>query len=142
MDIDNDGKSDLQRVINLITMNGGVVDCYLDDDFKRIGKMLTSTRFVVLGKAPDANATKERIDERTRMMRDADRLGLRTIALAELLVRMGWKNQTPVVRFGAGANPNDFRAQPPEGVPRTSGGNVSDVFRKREPPRRAGGSAY
>ena len=142
MDIDGDGRSDVQRVINLITMNGGVVDCSLDDEGNRTGKIGTGTRFLVLGEAPDANAPPERIRERTAILREADRLGLRTISLQELLSRMGWKNQTRVIRFGSGANPDDFRAKPPEGVPRTSGGNVSDIFRKREPPRSSDGSAY
>ena len=35
MDLDGDGKSDLQTVKNLITMNGGVVDCYVDDKGKQ-----------------------------------------------------------------------------------------------------------
>lgn len=142
MDIDGDGRSDLQRVINLITMNGGVVDCFLDDEGNQTGKIGTGTRFLVLGDAPDADALKERIDRRTALLREADRLGLRTISLQELLARMGWKNQTPVIRFGSSANPNDFRAKPPEGVPKKSSGTVSDIFRKREPPRRSGGSAY
>jgi hypothetical protein len=48
---------------------------------------------------------------------------------------MGWKNMSPVVRFGRGANPKDFRAKPEEGVPKKSTGNVSDVFLKRQPPK-------
>ncbi|KKK91366.1 hypothetical protein LCGC14_2713690, partial [marine sediment metagenome] len=31
IDIDNDGKSDLHTVRNLISMNGGIVDCYIDE---------------------------------------------------------------------------------------------------------------
>jgi len=48
---------------------------------------------------------------------------------------MGWKNQTPVVRYGRGANPKDFKPVPREGVNRPSSGNVSDLFRERHPPK-------
>ena len=34
MDLDGDGRSDLQTVMDIITMNGGVVDCYIDDNGK------------------------------------------------------------------------------------------------------------
>ena len=39
-------------------------------------------------------------------------------------------------RLGADEQPEarDFRAKPPEGVPKTSTGNVSDVFKRRQPP--------
>ena len=55
---------------------------------------------------------------------------------------MGWRRQTHVVTFGRGANPADFRAKPPEGVPKTSTGNVSEVFRPRRPPAGTGRGAY
>ena len=38
MDLDKDGLSDLDKVRNLITVNGGVVDAELKDDGTRAGK--------------------------------------------------------------------------------------------------------
>jgi len=145
IDIDGDGKSDQHTVRNLITMNGGVVDCEIDESGKRIGQMSVNTRYIVLGKAPDAKGKPEVIAGYTRMIGDADRLGIKKISLAELLNKMGWKNQSPVIRFGRGSNPADFRAKPADGVPRTSTGNVSDAFNRRNPPARSRtgrGSAY
>ncbi len=54
--------------------------------------------------------------------------------LDDLLQRMGWKREAPVIQFGRGANPNDFRAKPADGVPKLSGGNVAEIFRQRRPP--------
>ena len=145
MDIDGDGKSDQHVVRNLITMNGAVVDCYIDESGKRIGAMSVNTRYLVLGKAPDEKSKASVRAGYSRMIGEADRLGVKKISLADLLQQMGWKNQSPVIRFGRGANPADFRAKPAAGVPKVSGGNVSDAFKPRRPPTRTGtgrGGAY
>jgi hypothetical protein len=138
LDIDGDGKSDTELVRNLITMNDGLIDAELDDQGNRTGAMTTSTRFLVLGTQHDEDTPDKPRDERVRMLREAEDLGIGTMALPDLLRQMGWKNQTPVIRFGRGANPDDFRAQPPEGVPRVSSGTVSPLFERRNPPRSAG----
>ena len=79
------------------------------------------------------------------MIDEAEENGVQKITLGDFLQQMGWKNQTPVIRFGRGANPKDFRAKPPEGVPKVSRGNVSGVFKPRRPPARnksSRGGAY
>jgi hypothetical protein len=140
MDVDGDGKSDTEIVRNLITMAGGVIVAELDDKGNRKGKMDTNTRYLVLGKQHDENTSKATIEARTKMIREADMLGVQKAPLAELLKKMGWKNQTPVVHYGPGANPADFRPQAPEGVNPVSRGTVSPLFQPRTPPRK--GSAY
>jgi hypothetical protein len=146
MDIDGDGKSDLQTVINLITLNGGAIDAYTDDKGKLFGKMTVNTRFVVMGEAPKDRGTPELIAQYSKIVGDADKLGIKQVPFKELLSRMGWVNQTPVVRFGPGANPNDFKPLPREGVNTTSTGDVSGLFRERgtrEPPKKpSSGGAY
>jgi len=142
MDIDGDGESDQRIVRNLITVNGGVVDCETDAKGTRRGQMSVNTRYLVLGDAPDAKGRAGVIAGYTRMIGEADRLGIQKITLAQLLQQMGWKNQTPMVRFGRGASRKDFRAKPPGGVPGASTGNVSDVFKRRRPPRTGSGGAY
>ncbi len=133
IDIDGDKKSDLDTVINLITLNGGIVDFYLDDEGNKTGEVTTETRYLVLGITPDETATEARRNARTELLRVADTYGLTRITLQELLNRMGWKNLTPVIRYGEGANPADFRAKPPEGLPRVSTGTVSPIFQPRTP---------
>lgn len=142
MDVDGDGKSDWELVRSLITMANGVIDAELSDKGERTGKMSTNTRFLILGKQHDEKTPKAVGEGRVRMIREADMLGVQKVPLSELLKRMGWKNQTPVVRFGPGANPADFRPQPAEGVTRSSGGSVSPLFQPRTPPQGARGSAY
>jgi hypothetical protein len=53
---------------------------------------------------------------------------------------MGWKNVSPVVRYGRGANPKDFQPKVND-LPGKSTGNVSDLFEKRQPPKQPA-SAY
>jgi len=145
MELDGDGKSDQHIVRNLITMNGGVVDCETDEEGNRHGVMSAETSYIVLGRAPDEKSKPSVYNGYSRMIREAEKFGVKKISLAELLKKMGWKNQSPVVRFGKGANPADFRAKPAAGVPRASTGNVSDVFKHRRPPirtRTGPGSAY
>lgn len=137
IDIDGNGKSDLETVRNLISQNGAVVDAWIEEDGTRHGTLNTKTRFVVVGNEQDATTDPRLLEERTRILKEADGLGIATMALPELLRQMGWKNQTPVVRYGRDANPADFRAKPPEGIPKVSSGTVSPLFQPREPPGRA-----
>ncbi|MEN6492676.1 MAG: hypothetical protein ABFD16_00170 [Thermoguttaceae bacterium] len=143
MDVDGDGKSDLEIVRNLITMAGGVVTAELSEAGKRSGKIDTNTRYLIKGRMHDENTPAEVRKERGKMIDEANKLGVQQVELAELLNRMGWKNQTPVVRYGPGANPEGFRPQPPsDRVPPTSRGSVSPVFQPRKPPRSPTGNAY
>lgn len=142
VDLDEDGKSDMQVATELVAMNGGVVDCYVDDEGKRIGKMNVNTRYLVVGEKPTERSLPALTSAFSKMTEDAEQLGVQTIQLADLLQRMGWKNHTPIVRFGKGANPKDFRPKPAEGVQRKSTGTVSDVFKSRVPPARIPTSAY
>ena len=75
-------------------------------------------------------------------MTEAERLGVQTIKLNELLQHMGWKNRTPIVHYGRGANPKDFAAKPDADQQRRSTGSVSDVFQQRNPPTRTPTGAY
>ncbi|MHC4399694.1 MAG: hypothetical protein ACYTG0_08445 [Planctomycetota bacterium] len=144
MDIDGDGRSDLDLIRNIISMNGGVVDCYineLDENFPREGAMTVKTRYLVEGDEPDVDSTEEiraktmlKIQAHSDMITDAENLGLRKIQLRELLARMGWKRQTSVIQLGVGAPVEQFKPLPPEGGPRESSGAVSPLFQPRRPP--------
>lgn len=133
LDIDGDEKSDAEIVRNLIRMNDGVIDAQLDDEGNQTGELTTKTRFLVLGTEHDANTPQKPMDARVRMLDKAEKLGIKTMALPQLLRQMGWKNQTPVVRYGRGANPDDFKPKPEGGVPRVSSGTVSPLFEPRQP---------
>jgi hypothetical protein len=142
MDLDDDGKSDLKTVLQIITMNGGVVDCYITDEGERHGQFTSQSRYLVMGDDPDDTASAARLQARRDLLTDAEQRGLMTITLKGLLDKMGWKNQTPVLRYGLGANPNQWQPKPPEGGPPVSTGEVSPLFQPREAPRALRGSAY
>jgi hypothetical protein len=142
MDIDGDGRSDLQTVLKLITMNGGVVDCYLDDKGKQVGHMTINTSNLVKGQAPTEKGQTEMIKEYSKMIGESQRLGIQEVKLIDLLQRMGWKNPSPIVHFGRDANPKDFAPKPEGGVQSKSTGNVSDVFKPRQPPQGPSKSYY
>jgi len=139
IDIDDDGRSDLQTVLNLINLNGGVVDCYIADRGKEknklVGEIGVGTNCLILGEPPTEKGDPGQLAAFTKVLRDADQLRIQKMQLGDMLQSMGWVNLSPVVRFGRGANPKDFRAKPAEGVPKKSTGNVSDLFKPRRPPK-------
>ncbi len=141
IDIDGDRRSDLDTVINIIRLNGGVVDCYISDKgenkHEMVGKITVNTNVLIQGDAPTEKGDPAQLTAFTKIQEDADMLRTPKIQLGDMLQRMGWKNLSPVVRYGRGANPNDFRAKPEGGVPRKSTGNVSDLYQKRNPPKSA-----
>lgn len=134
LDVDGDGKSDRNLVRSLITMNGGVIDCEIDDNGQRVGKMTIDTRYLVLGARPDERSGEGSLTGYSGMIDSADQLGVQKISLSDLLQQMGYRPATNVVQYGLGANPDDFRAKPEDGVPKVSGGNVSGLFEPRRPP--------
>ncbi len=142
IDLDEDGKSDLQKLLSFITLQGGIVDCYLDDKSPAIltgegkpgGKMNLNTRALVVGKAPEGAGGKERLDAYSRMLSEARRLGIQEVPLKQFLSQMGWRETSPVMTYGPGANPAHFRPKPQEGLRPVSGGKVSELFQERRPP--------
>ena len=140
MDINGDGRNDLDVLMNIIQAGGGVVDCYIADsgkDKNKIkGAITVNTNCLILGDAPDERGDPAQREAFTKIRREAEQYRLPVMQLADFLQRIGWKNMSPVVRYGRGANANDFRAKPDEGVVRQSTGNTSDVFkgaRRRHP---------
>ncbi len=139
-DATGDGRDDLQLVKNLITGSGGVVDAFIDAQGRRQGQLSVDTRYLVLGARPDETGRTEAIAGFTRMISEAERLGIQTVPLSRFLDMMGWRNRAPVERLGAGASAPPTRPREADGVPRTSTGNVTERFRPRTPPRGAGGA--
>ena len=136
MDMDGDGKGDLQTVKQLIEMSGGKVDYWIDPEGNDEGKMTIHTRYAVV----DSESLEVGEEEGkaagvySEVMDEVRRLAMKKITVAELLAQMGWKNRTRVVRCGREANPRDFEPKPPEGVPRSSTGPGRDPFQPRRPP--------
>ncbi len=146
-DIDGDGRSDLQTVMDLIKANGGVVDAYIADSGKdknkQQGEITVNTNYLILGAAPTEKGDPGQLAAFTKMLRDAAQLRIPNMQFGDMLEGMGWRNLSPVVRYGRGINPGDFRAKPDEGPQKKSTGSHSDSFQQREPPAtRTPSSAY
>jgi hypothetical protein len=142
MDINGDGKNNLQLLRNLIKLNGGVVDCDVDEKGKVNGEISIQTRYIVLGNEPSEKGDLSGAAAFSKIKSEAKSLGIQVVPLGDLLDRMGYKPQAHLVNFGSGANPNDFKPKPESGVNRVSSGNVSEIFKPREPPRSNAGGAY
>jgi hypothetical protein len=144
IDLNGNGTNDLPTLRNLIKMNGGVIDCEMDEKGEVHGQMSTHTRYLILGDSSKITekSSKAVLDALTKLTKEAERLGVREKPLADFLEDLGWKNHTPVVQYGLGANPNDFRAKAPEGGNKVSGGTVSEKFQPRNPSKPSSNSAY
>jgi hypothetical protein len=133
LDLDGDGKSDMKLARNLIELNGGVVDAYLDEDGNVQGEITVNTRYFVLGDAPEGtNETALRAGW-TSMSADAKVNGVETISLDKFLNQIGYAPDDRMVKLGSGAKASDFPPQPEPGSPHSRG--VQEQFRPRTPQR-------
>jgi cell division protein FtsB len=122
LDVDDDGRSDLQLVRDLVELNGGAVDSYLADDGKVEGEMSVNTRYLVLGKFPEQANQAALIKGWNDMSDEAKTLGVETITLDMFLNQIGYSPNDRMVQLGRGARSADFPPEP-EDRPR--------VFRSR-----------
>jgi hypothetical protein len=116
IDIDGDGQSDLQLARELIELNGGVLDAYLDDAGKVQGEITANTRYLVSGEAPESAAKVALQKGLNDMYKTAASMGVETITLPEFLSQMGYRPQDRTVHLGAGAKARDFPATPENDV--------------------------
>jgi hypothetical protein len=127
-------------VRDLITMNGGVVDCYLDEKGHVVGKMTINTRYLVTGVTPDEKESDRTVrDGFSKIEREQEQLSTRRISLQELLNQMGWKKPASVVHYGRDAKSADFQPKAEPGKQKTAPGNV---FTPRKPPMTVPFSAH
>ena len=130
-DIDGDGRSDRQRLHDMVIANGGVVDSEMDEKGEVIGSMDINTKYIIIGERPTDKSEKKMLDNYTKMIAKATDLGVTQIPLHKFLSYVGY---TPEKAGG----------------PRTSGGAGSfstsdkkDDFRPRTPPAKgAAGGAF
>jgi hypothetical protein len=143
MDIDGQGSNDYQKVRNLITSSGGLIDAEMDAKGKRLGQLTINTRYLVVGNAPDAKHDPAGFANYSAMIKEATARSIEPISLNKLLELIGYEKQMKRVQFGAGGNAAELPPSNTSTGQRVSRGDVSDVFKKRMPPVRAGGvSAY
>ena len=133
--------SGTEAVKRLIEMNGGIVDCWIDetvplgeDNMK--GVLTDLTNFIVINeRAAVGDLTPEAALAQDELKVAARNRVIKTISLDDLLVRMGWRNVTPVDHFDSlDYMPNVMRVVPQtQGEVRPSAGVVSPVFSPDNP---------
>lgn len=126
IDLDGDGQSDLNRLLTLISNNGGIVDAMIDDEGKMTGVVTPATKVLVLGDRPTENVkSPEALKSFTRMMKDANDAKVNTMTLADFVRYMGYQGRERSIPLGKGAT------EAPSG----------EAFKKR-PAKGDGGGAF
>jgi len=141
MDLNGDGRDDSRTVRNLITLNGGIIDAEIDaQNARRVGEITTGTRYIVVGEPPEVRgnpaASTEMMNQYSKLLGDARKMGVEEIKVGELVNRMGWKGQARVVSLGAGSNiappaigsPGYRPVAPQQFRPRQPGGNGTTAY--------------
>jgi hypothetical protein len=123
MDIDGDGTSDLQRIRDLISLSGGIVDAEVTNDGTRSGQMTINTKYLVLGDRPDERSKD--LDAYSTITDEAETLGIKSIDLAEFIKYMGYKDEHKTVTLGRFAKPSDFKPRLPDDVQRVIPGSTT-----------------
>jgi hypothetical protein len=135
IDIDGDGRSDLEQARDLVRINGGEVDAYLTDDGKIEGEMTVDTRYLVLGDFPEATTAAEVREGWNAMSEKAKTLGVETILLAQFLDQMGYVPQERTSALGtastAGGTASGTAGQPSVDIGRNP--SPTTLYRSRSP---------
>ena len=109
LDVNGDGYSDLNELINLVESNGFKVAAYIDDLGRIHGELSPRVNRVIVPNLPlssqiasDLTLSDEQrqaiLDAETKFLADARANGVRQMRLADFLVRMDYKDTDQVVR--------------------------------------------
>ena len=140
MDMDKDGLSDRQKIRDIITLNGGIIDAEVKDDATRVGDLSVETRYLVQGEQPDDKSTSTAVEAYSKMMKECQSLPIKTISVPELIDYLGYKAKERTIPLGADSKSSDFKPRAPEEVQRKSSNNM---FKKhRSTPTGGTKSAY
>jgi hypothetical protein len=134
IDIDGTGVDQTNKLVDLITANGGIVDMRIvpgkkDSEGKSTlapqGAMSVNTRYVIQGDmTADTPAKAVYVDPSTKILNEAKTLNVETIGLQKFLAMMGY---TPKSSAPGGG---------PVGAAAANGADDNGGFRPRKPPAR------
>lgn len=133
IDMDGDGRQDLEQLKSVIVLNNGKVDATPAPDGSIAGEMTVDTRYLILGEHPDEPRMENERRAWDRMSEEADTLGIEPIALIDFLRLMGWQIENRAVQLGLGSQSQDFTAKPIESATPPKKGSGNDIFRPRKP---------
>ncbi len=133
IDIDGDGRDDLEKLKSIVTASGGSVDAAPNAAGEQEGALKVSTRYLVQGAYPSGARDTALLKSWNEMDRQADALGVEKVSLDEFLSLMGWRSDSRSIAMDADARAVDFPPQPreqevPRRVVQPGGG-----FKKRLP---------
>ncbi|TWT48812.1 hypothetical protein [Botrimarina hoheduenensis] len=103
IDLDGDGRSDLQQAKDLIALNGGVLDASLEDDGTVDGEITINTRYLVLGDYPEQASKGSIRSGFDTMSKEAALRGVETMSLIDFMSQMGYEPTEGTFRFGGGS---------------------------------------
>ncbi len=128
-DLDGDGIDDLETVRSMVAQAGGKIDVELPVNGQQKGKLTIHTRYLVVGEIPEQIQVQF-----SQLHREATQLGVKIITLDKFRDQIGLTRFQPVIRFGAGSNPDVFLRPGGKTVDKTP------YFRPRRPPQRKNGA--
>lgn len=110
LDVNGDGRSDLDEIVGLIQASGGEVAAYLDADGKQIGAIDAGVYRLVVSEEEILDVLKNNfaLDQATKdqivatregFLDAAAKNGVRTMPLSDFLVRVGYKKSAQVTRY-------------------------------------------
>jgi len=127
-------ESGTAAVKQLIESNGGIVDCWIDEtaegdeDYIK-GAISDTTNFIIVNEQFARQLDSRVAGVQQELVESAKLRNIKVISLEDMLLRMSWKNMTPVHRFDDPAFTSETRAVPQhQGSIRQSSGVVAPIF--------------
>lgn len=113
IDLDGDGRSDLQLAKDLIELNGGIVDAAPNPETgEQEGEISPETRYMVFGERSERTNDAPLRKTWDDMHSEASAMGVEKISVTDFINQMGYKPQDRSVNLGTNVNSRDFRPRP------------------------------
>ena len=109
IDLNDDGRNDMELARELIAINGGVIDAFPNEDGTMEGEITVNTRYLVVGEHPDGTDEGALRDTWNRMHDDAKSSGTELITLTDFMNLMGYKPEDRTVGLTGAARAENFR---------------------------------
>ena len=131
-----------EAIIRLIEMNGGVIDCWINESAEEgeeplQGFITDLTNFIVVNEKIAHVLDPEVARAHQGLVESAKNRAIKAISLEDLLSRLGWRNMTPVYTHGSQEFTPAMRVIPQhQGAVGQSSGVVAPMFTPDNPDSR------
>lgn len=106
MNLDGDGRNQVKAAIALVKQYGGVVDCWLDEQGRKVGAITVATSYIIRGDAPNT-ASQDAVKANVEIERDATNYQLKPWSLADFKQKLNYQKTSSLESFGSGASSGD-----------------------------------